>query len=54
MRVYEAGHHDVTGGIDFNGVARLRQILHSPAWSNFQQNAIPNQDRSVGYRINNA
>ena len=45
--VDETGHHDPSGGIDFESVARLGKILHSPAGSHFHQNSIANEDGAV-------
>ena len=45
--VDEAGHHYPSGGVDLDGVARLGQILHTPAGPDFHQDSIPNEDGPV-------
>jgi len=45
--VHETGHHHPSRGVDLDGVARLGQVLHPPAGSDFHQNAIPNEDGAV-------
>ena len=47
VRVHEAGHHDASGGVDLDRVARLGEILDAPAGSHFHQNAVANEDGTV-------
>ena len=47
VTVHKAGHDDASSGIDLNGAARLRKILHPPAGAHFHQDAVANEDGPI-------
>jgi hypothetical protein len=46
VAVDEARHHHAPGGVDFQGIARTRQILDAAGGPHFLDDAIANQQRA--------
>ena len=47
VAVNKARHHDASRSVDFDRLARRRQILHAARRPDFPQNAIAHQQRPI-------
>jgi hypothetical protein len=48
VAVHKSWHHHAPGGIHLFGAAGFREVLDPAGWAHRQQNAIANQQGSVG------